>query len=317
MAESRTARAATARARGRHAPLPRVPGRLAPGSDRSVTVVNDLGQTLVPLLIAAPALIVAGPTLGRSAAHLVVPAGGRGRQLGSRSGRLDLVRGGARRARALPRAARTSATSVPCRSCSPACLAFPSQVLAEHGPRSSGARRPHHDRRPGLRQLRHLPRRGVHVQRGRAARADHRCHLPGRRRRHRRRGGRGARPSQRSPGGTPSARGGGCGVVGGGGQRLRLHDRDGYVRKRPRHRCRLAARLRAARAGGVHDGRACRRRRSATHLRVAAGRRPAVPADGAVHRLFLSRSTSGAGIGPVPGRRRAASSRCSSSHVRS
>ena len=33
---------------------------IAPGSTRSITVVNDLGQTMVPLLIAAPALVLAG-----------------------------------------------------------------------------------------------------------------------------------------------------------------------------------------------------------------------------------------------------------------
>ncbi len=59
MAGSRTARAATvALAAGTLLYL----GFLvaSPGSERSVTVVNDLGQMVVPLLIAAPALVVAG-----------------------------------------------------------------------------------------------------------------------------------------------------------------------------------------------------------------------------------------------------------------
>ena len=200
------------------------------------------------------------PPLHRPPAHVVVPAGGGRRQLGARPGGVELVRGGARRAGALPGLRRRRVPGggpVPARRGA----GLPVAVAPEHGAGPCGARRAHHHRRDGVRQLRHLPRRRVHDQRRRAARADDRGHLPGGRRRHGGGGARRARAAEPAPVRPAAAGRGRRGVAGGRRQRVRLHDGHGHLRQRPRVGPRLAARLRAAGLGRVRpDGDAGRGR---------------------------------------------------------
>ena len=138
---------------------------VAPGSPRSVTTINDIGQTIVPLARRHRA----GrrrPPLERAAAHELVPARRRRPELGHRPGDLDLVRGRPRPGGALPGPRRRR---LPGRRPVPARrrAAVPVAVAADDGRRAGRDRRAHDALHRRVRELRHLPRRHLHDERGR------------------------------------------------------------------------------------------------------------------------------------------------------
>ena len=218
-----------------------------PGSAASVTTWNDIGQTVVPLLHRRPGARGRRPPLDGPAAHLVVPARRRRRQLGPRPGGVDLVRGGPATSRCRTPAWPTSATSAPSPSCSPACsrsrrrpcstmgraravldglITTSAMVFASYGTflgvvytasegrlleRVLAVTYPAADLVTVAVVLAVLARREPAPVRAAAARGGRRRVPRGRR------------------------------------QRVRLHDRQGHLRQRSRHRPRLAARVRAPR----------------------------------------------------------------------
>ena len=244
MTQARSGRAAARRAGRRHRLY--LATWCSPRAPRPVTDLNDIGQTLVPLCIAGRALVAAGRrSTGRLRTSLVPPRGG-----------APSAGGSARRCGPGSRSSSTSRCPTPGLAdvgylgAIPFLLAgvltFPSQSLADDGSGPRGARRPHHDVRDALRQLRHVPRRRVRGERGRRPRA--------------RRSPSPTPPPTSSrwrwsspcwPGGASAwsgplpARGRRHRVAGGRRQRLRLHDRQGHLRRRSRHRPRLAPRVRA------------------------------------------------------------------------
>ena len=199
---------------------------ITPGSARSVTALNDLGQTVVPLLIAAPlAAALGGPSQHRAAAHLLVAARRRLRSPGASARPCGPGSRSCSTSRCRTRAGPTSATSAACPCCWRASSSSPSDSLRRRRPGPGRRRRPDHHQRAAVRQLRHLPRHGVRDERGPLHRAGHRGHLPGRGRGDGVGGARRPGPSLAPPRGSAADRRRRPRVAGRGRQRLRLHDR--------------------------------------------------------------------------------------------
>ena len=246
-APRRTARAAARRARARHPRCTSPTSSCAPGSARSVTVVNDLGQTIVPLLIAAPALVAGRPPLRRAGCAprgTCSPpprsAGGSGQAVWTwfevvldepvpYPGLADVGYLGAvpfLLAGVLVFPSHSLRSIGRARAVLDGLITTAAMVFASYGTflgvvytASEGE----------------LLERGIAVTYPVADVVTVAVVLAVLARR------------SRSPGGTAAARGGGRRVPRGRRQRVRLPDRDGHLRERPRVRPGLAARLRAAR----------------------------------------------------------------------